>query len=137
MQWCHQIGRRGCCSCTGAEEKSQYLRENRKMCGGKKTDGDVSQEGGGKRRGDISRGGGQQEEGRQADFLYDLCYGQPLREIGTLAARRRGTFLRLRVRCVAASAVNVDCSPRPSVPAARSARLCPAPLPQIAPKERH
>lgn len=93
--------------------------------------------GGGKRRGDISRGGGQQEEGRQADFLYDLCYGQPLREIGTLAARRRGTFLRLRVRCVAASAVNVDCSPRPSVPAARSARLCPAPLPQIAPKERH
>lgn len=73
--------------------------------------------------------GRRQEEGRQADFLYDLCYDQPLREIGTLAARRRGTFLRPRVRCVAASAVNVDCSPRPTVPAARSAR---PPLPGTA-----
>lgn len=84
--------------------------------------------------------GRRQEEGRQADFLCDLCYDHPLREVGTLAARRRGPFPRLGVSCAAASALNVDRSPRHTVPSARppatrSGRFCPAPLPQIAPKE--
>lgn len=114
---------RWCCSCTGAEDKFEISEEE-----GAPTGGDISQE-----RGERLQEEGrlQEEEERQADFLCDLfIYGQPLREVGT---QRRGTYL-LCDRYAAASAVNVDCSPGQTVPAARhpatrSGRFCPAPFP--------
>lgn len=106
------------------------------------TGGDISQERGERRQEEGRLQEEAEEEGRQAHFLCDLLSSdQPLREVGALAARRRGTSL-LCDRCVAASAVNVDCSPRQTVPAGRppatrSGRFCPAPFRQIAPKKRH
>lgn len=105
---------RWCCSCTRAEDKSEISEEGEEEEEAP-TGGDISQERGERRQEE----GRLQEEERRADFLSHLfIYDQPLREVGTLAVRRRGTSL-LYDRCAAASAVNVDCSARQSVPAAR------------------
>lgn len=70
-----QSRQRWCCSCTGAEDKSEISEEEE----GAPTGGDISQQKGERR----------QEEERRAHFLCDLfIYDQPLREVGALAAQR-------------------------------------------------
>lgn len=126
---------RWCCSCTGAEDKSEISEEGEEEEEEEApTGGDISQERGERRQEE----GRLQEEERRADFLSHLfIYDQPLREVGTLAVRRRGTSL-LCDRCAAASAVNVDCSARQSVPAARPpAPPPPPPLGAAAASARH